>query len=312
MIAIGTTDVPQQYWLDDFDAFVQTQNRSSTGTLADPSGSFPEELGSFLADPVYNDLYRNQFVLNETSGEVLYMQEPILIGLDLVTTTERVRFLQAQRRVTVNHSLNDGISSDEMEHAFMFGGQFPFLAHFQVLHRELVISLSCSVIGVGLVSLLLLPHVGGAILSVAIIVMVDIELIGMMHITGYTLNSLTYLVAIMAIGLVADHVMHVIYAFLLADGLDRDERVGQALSKIGGSVFLGGASSFVGILALAFADGEAFTIFFVMLITMISLGMLNGLVLSPVLLSVIGPQSAMSGEIGNSRFDCVDEEHHSR
>ena len=62
----------------------------------------------------------------------------------------------------------------------------------------------------------------------------------------------------------------------------------QALSKMGSSVFHGGLSTFLSILALAPAKTYIFLVIFKLWFGIIIFGMANGFMLLPVILSFIG------------------------
>ena len=209
--------------------------------------------------------------------------------------------LQTQRRITVEQPLNQNLPKGQVERMFTFEPNFPTFAHYEVIPRELVISLTLSVLAVGLVSSLFLPHISGTLLSMLVIAAVDVELLGIIYAVGYTINSITFVLLIMAIGLVADYCLHMVHSFLHVDAQDRDARGKLSLLKIGGSVFLGGCSTFFGILALAWSRGEAFLTFFVMFVSMVVLGIFHGLVVLPVALSLVGPDFVVvSAKTGDS------------
>jgi len=73
----------------------------------------------------------------------------------------------------------------------------------------------------------------------------------------------------------------------------RNDRVEAALVEVGGSVFVGGLSTFLGVLALLFSTGAIFRTFFVMFMSMVVLGMSHGLMFIPVMLSLTGPINPM-------------------
>ena len=58
---------------------------------------------------------------------------------------------------------------------------------------------------------------------------------------------------------------------------------------MGSSVFHGGFSTFIAIAMLYFAKLYTFTVFFRTWIFIIGFGMLNGMILLPVMLSIVGP-----------------------
>eukprot|EP00540_Astrosyne_radiata_P023299 CAMPEP_0116824920 /NCGR_PEP_ID=MMETSP0418-20121206/1665_1 /TAXON_ID=1158023 /ORGANISM="Astrosyne radiata, Strain 13vi08-1A" /LENGTH=539 /DNA_ID=CAMNT_0004453345 /DNA_START=209 /DNA_END=1828 /DNA_ORIENTATION=+ len=282
LLNLGNHLIPQPYWLADFEQFVRTNNHTTHLTFA-------QQLDLFLHVDAFQTLYGTDLIRSDDNDKkLLRVREGIVIARQLDDARSQVDFLVEQRRVTVRNALNQNLQG-QVERAFMYFAEFPLYAHYEILPRELAIALVCSVVAVVIVSLLLLPHITGALLSMLVIIWVDVELIGIIYLAGYNINTVTVILLIMSIGLVADYCMHIVHAFLHVDAMDRRGRSKLALLKMGGSVFLGGLSTFLGILALSLADGQVFFVFFVMFVSMVLLGVAHGLVFLPVVLSYVGP-----------------------
>lgn len=84
-----------------------------------------------------------------------------------------------------------------------------------------------------------------------------------------------------------DYCVHIGHAFAHATGKG-DERVRHALHTMASSVFKGGLTTFIGVMMLSIASSDAFRTFFKMLFCTVVLGVYHGLVVLPVLLSLIG------------------------
>merc|ERR1712150_126262 len=93
----------------------------------------------------------------------------------------------------------------------------------------------------------------------------------------------------MSIGLMVDFVMHVTLRYLETVGTSRTAKTKETLETIGASLLVGGFSMILGVLPLAFSSSEIFFTVFIIFFGLILLGLLHGLVLLPVLLSMIGP-----------------------
>merc|ERR1712137_1145774 len=72
-------------------------------------------------------------------------------------------------------------------------------------------------------------------------------------------------------------------------GNSRDQKTKDTLETIGASVLLGGFSTLVGVVPLAFSTSEIFWTTFIIFFGLVLMGLLHGLVLLPVLLSMFGP-----------------------
>ena len=82
---------------------------------------------------------------------------------------------------------------------------------------------------------------------------------------------------------------------IIASG-DRSERTISALSTIGSAVFNGGLTTFLALVLLGLSTSHVFISFFKVFCLTVMFGLYHGLVLLPVLLAILGPDSAASLE----------------
>jgi uncharacterized membrane protein YdfJ with MMPL/SSD domain len=87
---------------------------------------------------------------------------------------------------------------------------------------------------------------------------------------------------------------HVLLCYYESDGQTREEKVTRMLSTVGVSVFLGGLSTLFGTLPLAFTSSEVFYTVFIAFMAIVVLGLGHGLILLPVLLSLVGPTEVVT------------------
>jgi len=112
---------------------------------------------------------------------------------------------------------------------------------------------------------------------------------GFLQIAGHHLNVVSYFSLVMSIGLLVDFLMHMLLRYHESPGETREDKVKEALKSMGASVLLGGLSTMLGVLPLAFSTSALMRTVFVAFIEMIVLGVTHGLVLLPVILSLCGP-----------------------
>ena len=67
------------------------------------------------------------------------------------------------------------------------------------------------------------------------------------------------------------------------------DRIKRSLYALGIPILQGATSTIIGVLGLAFAKSYLFVTFFKMIFLVITLGMFHGMILLPVLLSLMGP-----------------------
>lgn len=93
----------------------------------------------------------------------------------------------------------------------------------------------------------------------------------------------------MSIGLLVDFLMHVLLRYYESPMEGREAKVKDTLKTMGSSILVGAISTFLGVIPLAFSSSSVFSTVFVAFIGLVTLGAGHGLILIPVLLSIIGP-----------------------
>merc|ERR1711933_27295 len=86
-----------------------------------------------------------------------------------------------------------------------------------------------------------------------------------------------------------DFLMHIFLHYYHVSGRTREDKVQKVLQSIGSSILLGGFSTFLGTIPLAFSTTEVFKSCCYCFVVMVVLGIIHGLVLLPVVLSYWGP-----------------------
>ncbi|XP_010724129.1 protein patched homolog 1-like [Meleagris gallopavo] len=121
-----------------------------------------------------------------------------------------------------------------------------------------------------------------------------VELFGMMGLIGIKLSAVPVVILIASVGIGVEFTVHVALAFLTAIG-DKNRRAVLALEHMFAPVLDGAVSTLLGVLMLAGSEFDFIVrYFFAVLAILTILGVLNGLVLLPVLLSFFGPYPEVS------------------
>mmetsp|Transcript_5879 Transcript_5879/g.6764 ORF Transcript_5879/g.6764 Transcript_5879/m.6764 type:complete len:153 (-) Transcript_5879:11-469(-) len=114
---------------------------------------------------------------------------------------------------------------------------------------------------------------------------------------GIDLNSISTTNLVVSIGLIIDYSAHIIHFYGTTDSsLSRNERVTLSLEKMGPPVLMGAFTTFVGVIPLSFAGNLIFRTFFMQFSTIVLVGSFHGLVVLPVLLSLIGSKEQIRSE----------------
>lgn len=158
--------------------------------------------------------------------------------------------------------------------------------------------MSSSVAVILVVLLLTTGSVSISLFVLLSVVLVILFLVSLLPFWDLTLNSITIINVILALGLSVDYSAHIAHAYLVCEAPPqanqspsqiRQYKVRGALKMVGSSVFHGAFSTFLAIIVLAFAQSYGFVVFFKMWFGIIIFGVSNGMIFMPVLLSFWGP-----------------------
>ena len=152
--------------------------------------------------------------------------------------------------------------------------------------RNIVLAAGC----VFLVCWALLHSLMAAGLVLLVVTMIDVCLLGFTHWIGESINMVTAINLLLAVGLCVDYAAHIAHSFMEAVGT-RQERAHLALSTIGPSVFNGGMSTLLATIIMVTAKTYVFQSFGKMFALIVFFGVYFGMMVLPVLLSIIGPKS---------------------
>ena len=139
------------------------------------------------------------------------------------------------------------------------------------------------------------------------------DLIGFMYLLnlivgGYVaeFNAVFVVNIVMSMGLAVEFCAHIAIAFLKVEGT-RNERARLALENMGSAVLVGIASTKLigkfyrltaGVIVLGFAPSNLFKLYyFRMFLLIILIGVFNGLMFMPTMLSLIGPEPDLSLDV---------------
>jgi len=281
LVAIKQIDYqPTSFWLRDFKKYVDESD--------DLKGlSFYEQFERFYDEPIYNTLYKDDIVIDENGMISSSRTSVYMNNIDTREVEELITALEDQREVSAKQPINKG--KDEWPF-FTFFAEYLIWEFYSVSVQELYLTAIVSVITVCAVATFLIQHWTAILFFFPLICLLYADLLGALKIFGKNINPVSYVAIVMSIGLLIDFLVHTILRYFEVQG-DRETRTKEMLRTMGSSVFVGGISTFLGVLPLAFSTSSTFSTIFVAFMALVVLGIAHGLILLPVLLSMFGPES---------------------
>ena len=213
-------------WMDQFATFAKMANISTIGP------AFLPGLKVFLSQREFS--FFAQDLKFSTDGSSLEASR--IIGF-MKSNGESIFQKNAMQ------TLREDLEKNSKLGAFPITRVFIFFEQYVIISRETIRNLMIAAITVFVVTSLFLVDCTVAILVLFNFAALICELFGLMVIWDVSLNSVSMINLVMAIGFAVDYSAHVAYAFVVSNKLSVNERVVEALSTVGASVLLGGKSS---------------------------------------------------------------------
>ncbi|CAN0219603.1 unnamed protein product [Pylaiella littoralis] len=164
---------------------------------------------------------------------------------------------------------------------------------FQIIYKELYQGLGLCLGAVFILTLILIAHPLSAGLVFLMVTFTIVDVLGIMYFWGLAIDTVAVINLVLAVGLSVDYAAHIAHSFMIKTGT-RDERMVQAVSDIGVAVVHGGLSTFLAVVLLSLSASYVFRVLFKQFFATAVMGLGHGLILLPVLLSLVGPAAYSS------------------
>ena len=179
---------------------------------------------------------------------------------DYYTALKRARELTDE----MNYAINNGVPEEEHVKIFPYSIFYVFYEQYLTMWPDTLRQVGISLASIFLVTFILM---GFDFVSSFIILIVLISILSnlgaMMYYWHITLNAVSLVTLVMAVGISVEFCSHITRSFAVQLGTDKVERAQTALINMGSSVLSGiTLTKFSGILVLAFAKSKIFTIFY--------------------------------------------------
>ena len=147
-----------------------------------------------------------------------------------------------------------------LKHNFFRLTNHSFPSQYTIAVDELIITTIVGVIAVCFVGFIIIPHWTAVFFVGPTIVMLYFNLLGTIQACGIYINAVTYVTIVISIGLLIDFLMHILLKYYEADGISREAKVKKTLETMGSSILLGGFTTWLGVLPLAFSTTKIFMV----------------------------------------------------
>lgn len=171
----------------------------------------------------------------------------------------------------------------------------------EVIADDTIRNLVLSVVCVFVTTLILIGNFKACVLVLISVLMTLVNVSGFMHFWGLTIDVVSCVNLVIAVGLCVDYSAHIAHAFMTCSGT-KNERTIQALRDIGPAVFNGGMSTFLAFVLTATSQSHVFATFFKIFFLVVVFGLFHGLVFLPITLSFFGPDPLDQHKTESSNF----------
>ncbi|KAL3804398.1 hypothetical protein HJC23_011326 [Cyclotella cryptica] len=226
--------------------------------------------------------------------------EALRVKLEYVRLTKLRRgevIDDADRQIESMDATREMVESwTDLPPAFPYCVKFIDIEGFKIINTELYRNVGLAILAVGVICLITVANVITALLITINVAACIVEILGFMYALGLVIDSVSVINLVLAVGLSVDYSAHIGHCFMVKGGYSKDNRVIEALADIGASVLNGALSTFLAVAVLLFSTSYVFRVLSIQFALTVGLGVLHGIVLLPVLLSILGPRPFSSAE----------------
>ncbi|XP_055641683.1 protein patched homolog 3-like [Toxorhynchites rutilus septentrionalis] len=275
-------------WVSPFQDFVHTYYDKDIGEEVLSDADFRKYLSKFLFS---HD--GGRFQMNFKFSSKLQCGKP---APNITVTTIDFKFRPFKEReeyIPAKHAIEDMLVRSHLASGERFNTLWAKIfgnwVTDEIIDTEIYRNLALAMIGVMICSAVLIvnPQICFWIFVCVVLTLVNVG--GFMQQWGLTLDLVSCIALQLAVGLCVDYAAHIGHTFLTISHGNRNRRALETVLHIGAAVMYGGGSTILALSVLSGSRAYTYRTFFKIFLLVILLGLFHGLVLLPVILSMIGP-----------------------
>lgn len=301
-IAEPNSDSTYQNAMAGFKGFLDTDGTANLGGIALGADGWPATYDDFVSSlRVYSSFIGPG---SKYAGTVSYDDNEDLqayhVKLEYVRLTKEFRgdtLDDASRQIEAMDATREMVESwTDLQPVFSYSDKYIAIEGFKIIGNELYRNVGLAIACVGVIVLITVASFRTAFLITLNVAFCICEILGFMYALGIVIDSVSVINVVLAVGLSIDYSAHIGHCFMAKGGNDKDARATEALADIGASVLNGALSTFLAVAVLLFSTSYVFKTLATQFALTVGLGVIHGLILLPVLLSVFGPGPFASAE----------------
>ena len=243
-------------WWQPFKTFVQ-EKTNQTGEVSETIGAdFPDLLSQFLHS-AEGARYKSEFKFSSD----LECGQPAPDILASKCKIDYFHFAGPESHIPARQAVTETIKAVDSPYFFSHSKVYSAWETDEIIGHELLRNLLLSLLSVVIITLLLLGNVFVCIIVLVMVILTLVDIVGFLHFWGITIDILSAVNIVLAIGLCVDYAVHIAHAYLMSPG-SRQDRATNAVKLIGAAVINGGTTTFLALLFCGLSSSHVYQTFF--------------------------------------------------